>query len=103
MTTEITIQVLSILDRKLDVKNRKVLLFLDNAPSHPEMGNLKNIKLVFLPKNTTSRLQSCDAGIIQNFKAKHRKQLLKHVISRIDDGKKASEIIQGVDLLQCMR
>ena len=87
MTTEIMIQVLTALDCKLDVKNRKVLLFLDNAPSHSEIikGNLKNIKLVFLPKNTTSQLQPCDASIIQNFKVKYRKQLLKHVISRIDD------------------
>ena len=30
-------------------------------------------------------------------------QLLKHVISRIDDGKNASEIIQGFDPLKCMR
>ena len=98
MTKEIMIQVLSALDRKLDAENRKVLLFLDNAPSHPEtlQRNYKNIKLVFLPKNTTSQLQSCDAGII-------RKHLLKHVISRINDEKKAFEIIQGVDLLQCMR
>ena len=83
----------------------EVLLFLDNAPSHPEtlQGNLKNIKPVFLPKNTTSQLQSCDAGIMGNFKIKYRKQLLKHVISRIDDGKKAPEIIQGVDLLHSMR
>ena len=43
---------------------------------------------------------SADVGIIRNFKVKYRKQLLKHVISRIDDRKKASEIIQGVDLLQ---
>ena len=66
MTTEIMIQVLTALDCKLDVKNRKVLLFLDNAPSHAEIiqGNLKNIKLVFLPKNTTSQLQPCDASII---------------------------------------
>ena len=79
--------------------------FLDITPSHPEnlQGNLKHIKLEFLPKNTTSRLQPCDAGIIRNFKVKYRKQILKHVISRIDDGKKASEIIQGVDLLQCVR
>ena len=28
---------------------------------------------------------------------------MKNVISRIDDGKNASEIIQGVDFLQCMR
>ena len=59
--------------------------------------------MCFYPKNTTSQLQPCDAGITRNFKVKYRKQLLKHVISRIDDGKKASEIILGVDLLQCMR
>ena len=105
MTTEIMIQVLTALDGKLNVKNRKALLFLDNAPSHPEtlQGNLQNIKLVFLPKNTTSQVQPCDAGIIRNFKVKYRKQLLKIVISRIDDGKKASKIMQGVDLLQCTR
>ena len=47
MTTEIMIQVLTALDRKVDVENRKVLLFLDNAPFQPEtlQGNLKNIKL----------------------------------------------------------
>ena len=95
MTTEIMIQVYSALDRKLDVENRKVLLFLDNAPSHSETlrRNLKNIKLVVLPKNTTSQLQPCVAGIIRNFKVKYRNQLLNHVISRIDDGKKASQII----------
>ena len=70
MTTKIMIQVLTALDRKLDVEKQKALLFLDNAPSHHEtlQGNLKNIKLVFLPKNTTSQLQYCDSGIIRNFK-----------------------------------
>ena len=58
---------------------------------------------MFLPKNTTSQLQPCDAGIIRNFKVKYRRQLLKHFISRIDDGKKTSEIIREADLLQCMR
>ena len=105
MATEIIIQVLTALDPKLVIENRKVLLFLDSTPSHTEslQGNLKNIKLVFLPKNNTSQLQPCDAGIIRNFKVKYRKQLLKHIISRIDDGKRASEIIQGIDFLQCMR
>ena len=52
MTTEIKIQVLTALDRKLDVENRKDSLFLDNVPFHPKtlQGNLKNIKLVFLSK-----------------------------------------------------
>ena len=48
--TEIMIQVLTAFDRKL--------LFLDNTLSHPKtlQGNLKNIKLLFLPKNITSQL-----------------------------------------------
>ena len=58
---------------------------------------------MFLSKNITSQLQPCDAGIIRNLKAKYRKQLLKYVISGIDDGKKASKIIQGVDLLRYRR
>ena len=99
LSTEIMIQVLTATVRKLDAANRKVFLFLNNAPFHPEtlQGNLKNLK------NTTSQLQPCDTGIIRNFKVNYRKQLLKYVISRIDDAKKASAIIQGVDLLQCMR
>ena len=99
------IQVLIALDRKLDVENQKVLLFLDNAPPHPENppGKPTKHQASVLPKNTTSKLQPYEAGIIRNFKTKYRKQLLKDLISRVDDGKKASEIIQGVDLLQCMR
>ena len=82
----------------------KILAVSRYVPSHPETlyGNLKNIKLVFSPKNFTSQLQPCDAGIIHIFKVKYRKHVLEHVISKVDDGKKASEIIQGFDLQQCM-
>ena len=78
-TQQSMIQVLTALDHKVDVENWKVLLVLDNASPNPEtlQGNLKNIKLVFIPKNTTSQLQLCDAGVIRNFKVKYRKQLLK--------------------------
>ena len=74
MTTEIMIQVLTALDRIVEVENQ-VLLFLDKAPFHLEPSSeiLKNIKLVFLPKNTTSQLQPCDADVIRNFKVKYRK------------------------------
>ena len=96
MTIKIMVEVFTALDCKLDVRNRKDLSFLDNAPSHSKnfQGNLKNTKLVFLPKNNTSELQPCNTSVIRNFKVKYRKQLLKHVISRINDGKTASEIFQ---------
>ena len=70
MTTEIMQEVLNMLDKKMIAKGRNVFLFLYNAPSHPDIlqEGLKNIKLEFLLKNTKSRLQPCDAGIIKILK-----------------------------------
>ena len=52
-----------------------------------------------MPKNTASLL----VGIIQNFKVKYRKLLLKFVISRVNDKKTASEIVKEVDVLKAIR
>ena len=57
---------------------------------------------MLLLKNTTSRPQPLDAGIIRNFKLKYRKKLLKFVISRINDNVKATDIIQEVDVLKAI-
>lgn len=64
------------------------------------------IKIVFLPKNTTSRLQPLDLGIKQAFKLKYYKQLLTHVVRKtrkIDECSSAFEVCKSVDLLQAMR
>ena len=47
----------------------KILLLLDNAGGHPTDLNHPNVKIVYLPPNTTSILQPMDMGIIANFKA----------------------------------
>ena len=101
MTTEIMTSVLGKINRQIEVAKRKIILSMDNAPCHPESLSKRhsNIKVVFLPKNTTSRLQPLDAGMIRNFKLKYRKKLLKFVISRIIDNVKATDIIQEVDVL----
>ena len=62
-----------------------------------------NIKIVFLPKNNTSRRQPLDAGIIRNFKIKYRKSLVKYELSRINDNASAAEIVQDVNILMAIR
>lgn len=47
----------------------KVLLLVDNVSSHPEDLHHPNVKIVFLPPNTTSLIQPLDQGIISTFKA----------------------------------
>ena len=84
-----------IMDYVLTKIRGDILLFMGNALCHLEMFVVSylNKKVVFLPKNTTLGLQPLGAGIIRNFKVKYQKRLLKLVISRIDDNRKASEII----------
>ena len=55
MKTEIMEDVLRFFDRKVQLEGRMIILFLDNTPCHPETleNNLKDIKLIFLPKFTT--------------------------------------------------
>ena len=59
VNSDIMKSILQRLDRRMNQEKRKAILFWDNATCHPETAQtgLKNIKLVFLPKNTTSQLQ----------------------------------------------
>ena len=58
------------LDQEMRKKRRRILLLLDNASTHQLEDNeqLSNIKLHFLPPNTTAHLQPLDQGIIYSFK-----------------------------------
>ena len=93
MVSKIMDSVLTKTNRKMAAAKGNILLFMDNAPCHPEnfVVSYSNMKVVFLPKNTTSRLQALDAGIISKE---------TFVISQVDDNWKASEIIQEVDILK---
>ena len=105
MTSEVMEAVLARFDRKLVFEDRKVILFLDNATCHSEsmIGQFLQIKIIFLPKNTTSRLQPLDTDIIQNFKVKYRRSLVKYVLARIQEDASATQIVKGVDVLVAIR
>ena len=57
-----------------------------------------NLKIVFLPVNTTLRCQPLDAGVIRAFKVRYRKLFLIFVVFRINHGLSAVDITNEVDV-----
>ena len=86
MSSSIFYQILKDLNFRFCREKRKVLILLDQCPSHPKsIDNLDNIELLFLPKNTTSVVQPMDLGIIHSLKANYRKILCKHMLFEEDE------------------
>ena len=105
MTRDILESVLSKLNRRLSAKGRKIAPLMDNAGCHPKdlKDRFSNIRIIFLPPNTTSMLQPLDLGIIQNFKVHYRTLFLRFVLSKIDACETASEITKSVSILHAIR
>ena len=65
-----------------------MLLLVDNAGGHniskEKLSLLRNVKLEYLPPNTTHTLQPLDAGIINTFKTKYKTLLINSFIKQID-------------------
>lgn len=80
------------LDTMIQQQNRKIILFLDNAPVHPLDVKLTNITLKFFPANTTAKIQPLDQGIIRTFKAHYRKQMVQHLIANADSAATVDDI-----------
>ena len=81
-------------------ERRNLMLSLDSVIVHQTslIDMYSNIKIVFLPKNTTSPLEPLGAGIIQSFKTKYQKKLMRYVITLLF----ASKIVKGIDILEAI-
>lgn len=84
MTTEIFKEYVNWLNNKMIVQQQKILLFLDNCPAHPVM-HLSNVKLVFLPKNTTAVLQPMDARVIAWVKNRYQRLMMGNTLELMNE------------------
>lgn len=104
MTTDIFHAWLTTWDRTL---NRNILLLVDNATPHVASTklNLKHIKTVLLPANTTSLIQPCDQGIINAMKGYYRTEMRRRIIRELDENimqGSAAEISRATSLLDAV-
>eukprot|EP00171_Calliarthron_tuberculosum_P003120 IDg3120t1 len=66
---------------------RKVALLLDNCSAHGKPGTLpvlNNVEIIFLPPNTTSKVQPMDAGVIACVKMRYRRFQISRALDSED-------------------
>ncbi len=84
---------------------RNVLLIMDNCSTHIPLMQLAsvvtlcNTTMFYLPPNTTSKIQPCDAGIIRSLKAYYRRRFNRLLIQRLQD--KVADL-EKIDVLEAM-
>lgn len=91
------------LNARMVKNNRKIIMFVDNAPSHKISKNFSNVHLEFLPPNLTSVIQPMDQGIISQIKRLYRKDLLRRLIADIEFTNQVTEAVKKIDVLDAMR
>ena len=78
-------------DRRFTKEGRKIVLLADKCPTHPSIDNLVSTELIFLPPNTTSKLQPMDQGVIRSLKAHYKMISIKKLIEAIEQKKPLPE------------
>jgi hypothetical protein len=89
---------------------RKVLLLLDNFSGH-ELGvekvggldGLHNVKICWLPPNTTSHWQPLDQGIIVSFKLYYRRQWVEYIVRTLNSDKDPNQTVTLLKAIQWTR
>jgi hypothetical protein len=110
MTGLIMEEYLRWLDNKMRVEGRKVLLLLDNFSGH-ELGvqlvggleGLDNVRIEWLPANTTSYWQPLDQGIIASFKLQYRAQWVAYMLRQYEANKDPNQTVNLLKAIQWTR
>lgn len=79
------------------LQNQKLILFIYNTLRHAEQEEgLSNVKVCYLPSNTTSKLQPLYEGVIKYFKLEYNRWVIRYLIARIDNFNSAFQLVKEV-------
>ncbi|XP_005092500.1 tigger transposable element-derived protein 4 [Aplysia californica] len=75
------------LDRRFLLQGRPVALIVDSCGAHPQLSDLRAIKIFFGPSHSTSRSQPSESDqlIVQTFKTIYRTRVLRKFISSYEE------------------
>ncbi|CAF1057970.1 unnamed protein product [Brachionus calyciflorus] len=88
MTSEVFLKILNDMNKKMAFQKRFILLFVDNCWSHPDNLKFSNVKVLFLPPNTTSVTQPMDAGVKKCLKGFYRVKFCRQILSLVEKSNK---------------
>uniref|UniRef100_G3UBI6 Tigger transposable element derived 4 n=1 Tax=Loxodonta africana TaxID=9785 RepID=G3UBI6_LOXAF len=93
------------LDKKFQAQQRRVVIFVDSFPAHPEVKDLKSIELAFFPSCLSSKFIAMKQGVIKSLKIKYRHCLIKKFLRSVEDSKEFMfSLLDAVDTLHlCWR
>ena len=77
------------------------LLLVDNCPAHPFLPH-ENVKMIFLPPNTTSLLQPMDQGAISIMKTNFKYDLLNDAIKAVKKNLPFLDFLKGLNILDAV-
>lgn len=105
MTGTLWTQILIKFDNQMIRQDRKVLLFVDNASCHKlDKGvELQNVKIYFLPANTTSIIQPLDQGIIRAFKAHYLQKIVLQQLTAVDQNLSMQQFTKEITVLEALK
>ncbi|OWK55658.1 Tigger transposable element-derived protein 4 [Lonchura striata] len=86
MTSGIFEQWMQKLDHRFQAQQRRVVILIDSLPAHTEVKNLKSVKLVFFPPDSSSCI-AVKERIIRSLKVKYRHCLIKRFVDCVANNK----------------
>ncbi|XP_053831934.1 tigger transposable element-derived protein 4 [Vidua macroura] len=86
MTSGIFEQWMQKLNHRFEAQQRRVVILVDSLPAHKEVKNLKSVKLVFFPPDSSSCI-AMKERIIRCLKVKYRHCLIKRFVDCVESNK----------------